>query len=284
MKSLMLFFFTWIVVGTVAVWPFPFDSTGKDNQANTQHSEKNTKPSAPFVNQGEAKQSQEGATPTTSSSEPKPVRVTEVPPPEAWYKTYVIATVALVLVGIGGVIGALWTLAIIRRQTNWLSSSERAWVMAELQWPGRLGHVVQDASSTGESNTNIEITLLCRNEGKTPAWIMEKYVRCEITSAIPDTPRPFPAPREQDLHILGPEPLAVGKESGFTGQVQCDGLLRPNLILLVDGFIKYQDVAGETRETRFGYTVDSAAHLNRIMAGKSVNSALSKPLKWNTYT
>jgi hypothetical protein len=236
MKSLMIFFCAGIILSSSGVWPFQLDSPRQNGENHAKYQQKDAGPSLSIPkqpdNSGQGKGAQHAA-----DGEPKAVRITELPPNDTWYMAYVTATVALVFVGAGGVIAALWTLATIRRQTNWLSSSERAWVMAELQWPARLGHIVEGASSTGESSTNIEIMLLSRNEGKTPAWIMEKYVRCEIASAIPDAPRPYPPPREQDLHILGPEPLGVGKESSLTGQVQCNGLLRPNLILLVDALL-----------------------------------------------
>jgi hypothetical protein len=77
-----------------------------------------------------------GETPSddkTSQAEPKPVRVTEVPPPDSWYKAYVysavamaLTTIALALIGFFGIRTANRSLEALRSQAGTMQSQLHA--------------------------------------------------------------------------------------------------------------------------------------------------------------
>jgi hypothetical protein len=116
MKSLVLFFSAWVIVSTVAVWPFPLNSTAQQNKSNPQQSSNKPSPSPSALparllpsqesKPNKANGSQPYADEVGSQSQPKTIRIAEVPPPDTWYKTYILATIIVAVVTIGlGFIG-----------------------------------------------------------------------------------------------------------------------------------------------------------------------------------
>lgn len=105
----------WILLCSVAVRPLPHDTTGQKNQADgkTQHNGSVPSRSPSVVTSDSSKADSRSS---KEEIQPKPIRITEVPRPDAWYKTYVLATIALLIVGTFGVYAAYRTLNAIQRQ------------------------------------------------------------------------------------------------------------------------------------------------------------------------
>src|SRR6266478_4002420 len=67
-------------------------------------------------------------------------------------------------------------LGIAQAQIKISQNAERAWVMTELEWPdtSRLRVVTGTSSRKDEEtveSTSVEVRLVCKNEGRSPAWV-----------------------------------------------------------------------------------------------------------------
>jgi hypothetical protein len=152
----LLCFFAWVAVCAVAIGPFKLDPAPQKYQEQTKDHEKKPDTTVPFPNlatsQTDAKETNDHA----SEGQPKAVRVTEVPPPDAWYKAYVIATVCLLLVAAGGVIAAFWTLRAVKSQAGFMEGQ-----LAAMRDQVKLA--IQNAlaaqSAAGAAHKNIELVI-----------------------------------------------------------------------------------------------------------------------------
>ncbi len=108
-------------------------------------------------------------------------------------------------------------------QADALINSERAWVMADVEWDtGKWSdgkaHVLE-GSGTGGDTTGIYVVLTCRNEGRSPAWIEEKRARLQIVDVLPDKPDLTSAEFVQaEL-----EPIGVGRANQIAWQATATG-------------------------------------------------------------
>jgi hypothetical protein len=159
---------------------------------------------------------------------------------------------------------------ILRRQTNALVNSERAWLMANVVWtadvpripsPTRL-HVIEGDGTSGQT-TAIDICLVCTNEGRTPAWItrarMWLVLSTEKLQGKPSTKNPI-------YTHLGPEPLSIGKSSTLRAIPTCSGKKNSNpggQNLILYGLVEYRDVFGD-HETWCGYVVKYGRDESRL--------------------
>jgi hypothetical protein len=189
--------------------------------------------------------------------------------PETWptWATFVVGIVVAVI---------YWkTLRAIEKQTeanhksadaahksaDALVSAERAWVMVEVHWATQRGQLFRNESSDGTVRTMADVNLICRNQGKTPAWITERHIRIEVTDSV------APQPQLQGAEIsYDPEPLAVGGADSFQHwSLIGDGWAGEGRFVLIYGVVKYRDVFSPSRETWFGYIVKPDGHrLERI--------------------
>jgi len=163
------------------------------------------------------------------------------------------ATWALVVVGTAGTIAALCTLATIRRQTESLITSERAWVMVDVDWiPGMgrgfVGRTVAGRSTT--ENMTVIVRLTYKNEGRSPAWIAEKRANVKALHSLPAKPDLDSA----EVIQREPEPLAIGRELKKDITLTCNERDADDTAV-VYGVVRYRDAFGENRETTFGYVV-----------------------------
>lgn len=142
-----------------------------------------------------------------------------------------------------------------------LLHSERAWVMAELDWSEKsVLHVVQSASK-GEAEGTVErvtanVKLICRNEGRSPAWIDNLYGRLEIlpTGSTSGGPKGSDG---QNFGSIGP--LGVGKERSRDLDLTCLGSIKRGEFLSAYIVIEYHDIYGFNRETFLGYKIDPSS-------------------------
>jgi hypothetical protein len=94
---------------------------------------------------------------------------------------------------------------------------------------------------------------ICRNDGKSPAWITKKCIRFVRAASLPKTPD-FGAMRVFDS---GREPLGPGRESERTVTCTSDAPIHPGELGYLYGLIEYRDIfAEEIRTTTFGYEVN----------------------------
>jgi hypothetical protein len=147
-----------------------------------------------------------------------------------------------------------------------LVNSQRAWIMVDANPGARVSVFHVTTNSEGESTT-VRFPLVCRNEGGTPAWITEKFVRARVVESMPPL-LGLESASDGDFHDISLEPLGVGKELAFVADVRCSGRVSGEKFVVLFGFVKYRDVFGHGRETRFGYEVSAEGKFTRIPAGE----------------
>ncbi len=151
-----------------------------------------------------------------------------------------------------------------------LINSERAWVMADIRWtadmpPRSVPRPTNLRIIDGSGDVTIDVCLICKNEGRTPAWITQKVILFRVVDSLP---KPPPVGgiyefREGDYFFFGPEPIGIETESTITTTLTCKGQRELGKALLVYGIVKYRDIFSPDRETRFGYMITNT-HLHRI--------------------
>jgi len=115
MRRLPIFVCIWLFGSVTTICPFQLNRETDQREAQTKDHQKPTQPLSVNVAGGYREAESPGV---TSHNNPKPIRVTEMPSPERWYKAYVIATWILVLIGGFGVRYAVKTLRAIEAQGN----------------------------------------------------------------------------------------------------------------------------------------------------------------------
>jgi hypothetical protein len=136
----------------------------------------------------------------------------------------------LVAVGLLQCIVLAFQLWLIHRQDEHFRNSERAWVMAELDWYENGLHVVlgtgQNRDGDIEESTAVFMKLTCRNDGRSPAWIDNVYGRVEI--GIPAGVEQ----KETDKNSFGGSgpmgPLGPSKEQSRSVELRCPGHVKQN--------------------------------------------------------
>jgi len=163
----------------------------------------------------------------------------------------------LVVVGFiqAGILAA--TVWVIQRQVSTSRHIERAWVMADLEhdsqkWADRKVHVLQGSGTSGDS-TGFYAVLICRNEGRSPAWLGERRARFEIVSGLP----PKPNLELTELIEASPTPLGTGQALPHTERlsfpITAQGHEELGRMNVIYGVVKYRDIFGKNRKTTFGY-------------------------------
>jgi hypothetical protein len=175
-------------------------------------------------------------------------------------------TWGLLVVGIIGARIAIRTLWNIREQTRALINSERAWIMVDVDpVPGvgglMDGHRMQMGVGPVESeSTTFGARIVCRNDGKVPAWITEKRACLDIVEALPDKPdwsRTTPVQ-------LTLEPISVGQTSKQDETLTCKRGRALGKMVILYGVVTYRDPFGHNRTTTFGYKVRDDGVLERL--------------------
>ncbi len=149
-------------------------------------------------------------------------------------------------------------LKIAQDQIKISQNAERAWVMTELVWPEyeRLRVVTGTSSRPGEANeetTTVIVKLLCRNDGRSPAWVDKIQGYCEIVEGrLRDLSSPIGHKAEQFLTF---GPISPGNHMGKLLHLQAPGHIKSNQLLSIFVLVEYRDIFEQKRVTTCGYTV-----------------------------
>ena len=282
-----------------------FEQTSESSVASPQkqksgvHSSQNPSKTAPRVapettgnrdNQPEPQHpSFENQQPSLNITNPAPVAIPWV----LHDKLLWLANLILALVGIGGVIAAICTLGVLRRQTkanwvaakaslrqtNYMMTSERAWFVcrADLRWEREgLERVVAHISFTYE------------NIGKTPGFITEigfavNGLRKE--QKLPEIPLDYGSEDKTEWKDGRGLPILPGDNMGRRAdwpatQLQLEEWKRGELIIWVHGYVKYRDCFIEReRETRYCLRLNSNTD-----GGNAVPFFIDGPPAYNSAT
>jgi hypothetical protein len=187
------------------------------------------------------------------------------------------------VLGIGGIIVALFTLGVIYKQTvatetaalaakasaDALIKSERAWVMVNLEKLPGMGFILDESSTDGSGSgiiryqTNALIRCICSNQGRTPAQIIEK--RCHLLVVPPDTPLPTSPNLEIELVDPVPHYLHSNEPTKHDWTITGDGERKDSTVVIY-GVVKYRHLFSDHEvQTTFGYRVTQILTLERLI-------------------
>jgi hypothetical protein len=144
-------------------------------------------------------------------------------------------------------------------------NAERAWVMTELEWPEheKLRVVTGTSSRPGVDNvetTTVAVKLLCRNDGRSPAWVDKIQGYCEIVEGrLRDLPPPV---GHKGVPFLPIGAIAPGNHRWRILHLEAPGHLKNTQILSIFVLVEYRDIFEQKRVTTCGYTV-SGSYLER---------------------
>lgn len=218
--------------------------------------------------------------PETDNGE-HPVKIVSIPQvqiesrKDRYDKIVVLCTALLVLLG-GFQVFYLWRTVIVARDAavaarasaDALINSERAWIMVDIEhhndkWADRKVHMLE-GSGWGGNTTSFFGVLVCRNEGKSPAWVDEKRAKFEIVDSLPDTPRL----ESTEIIQVGPEPIGIGealpREVRSPWIPEAIGHQELGKISVVYGVVRYRDIFDRRHETVFGYRITPSGEFVRI--------------------
>jgi hypothetical protein len=141
-----------------------------------------------------------------------------------------------------------------------LVNSERAWIMVTVEWVQPSGRLVYTSSGDlSNTQTQVLVNLVCVNRGKSPAWIVERSIKAEISDGFygPDLSTVNDSEIDRQLILLGTfgAPEIRVDRTDLPRRLHAPGA-PGNKYILVYGVVKYRDAftpKGELRETWFGY-------------------------------
>jgi len=142
-----------------------------------------------------------------------------------------------------------------RVSTEAMLNSERAWILAELSWNQDAGRVL-NFSGTEDGKpvvtTNVCVKLICRNEGRTPAWIDRVRAGCVIVDAETVA---MSRDKSNAAFFGSMGAVGAGKELWHRLDLNCQGHKKGNEFISVYVLVEYHDILGLTRETGIGYSI-----------------------------
>jgi hypothetical protein len=160
---------------------------------------------------------------------------------------------------------------LVRSQDRHFENSERAWILAELRGTGN-GQIIQSDSQEGgvtTSQTQVSLSLVCRNEGRSPAFIDNVWGQLKIRSAAED--KEHEPPKGTDLRTYGRmEPIGAAKENALLLKLTTPGV-GPVGHYSIFILIEYHDIFQIKRQTTLGYVMDVQGHLFREDTFRSRN-------------
>lgn len=200
---------------------------------------------------------------TKPSSEPK-----DAPEKSFWGD---LPTWGLFLVGLVGAWIAVRTLNDIKKQTNALIGGNRSWITVEVEKvPGVGGLMDGSGMQMGvgplrTESTGFRARIICRNDGKAPAWITKKQAGLDIVDTVPENPDWTRTNIIQET----PEQLLVGQ----VGKPMDETLISKRgraagKITILYGLITYRDPFGDGKTASFGYCVRDDGSLQRLPNSK----------------
>jgi len=135
--------------------------------------------------------------------------------------------------------------------------------MVDVEWvPGFPGLFPGARIEHGKQRerTGANIRVICRNQGKTPAWISEKRVAMMICHSPP----PKPDFTGYTIAQKGPEPIAVGRKTCKDFPLEYPGAEGIGDNTLIYGVVTYRDSFAPEYKTYFGYIVYGGKRLERL--------------------
>lgn len=283
-----------VVIGTLAVWPSGLSRASQQDQPTAESPrEKATQPPTSTSERSAHQESKADSASMTTEGQSRPVRIAQVPPPDAWYKAYVVATVVLALVTIGlaitgflGIRTANRTLRLVESQARSMqgqletmqeqfgllktqtsaaqTSADAAKESAEALVNSEKAWIFVEVRQNAERSMRVgafvgghAVCLECviTNQGRTPARLVDFQVRQESLAEEAALPE-TPDYGNEALNMdemLLPPNDSIREE--FRAAADKLRFFDSNEgCFYVYGVVNYLDVFGTKRYTRFCYT------------------------------
>jgi hypothetical protein len=186
------------------------------------------------------------------------------PPP--WWSPF-WSNWAFVVIGGLAAGAAVWTLFAVREQAKHTKdaaraallnaqaviNAERAWILVDIANPHpETGNLFVEGIQNGKDYFTLFVNLICRNEGRSLAWVTEKRIGMQCVDILP----PEPDMSETELIEVEPIPIPPTQPSVIREQqVTAEGSKLPGKMTVIYGSVKYRDIFDKPRETIFGYRV-----------------------------
>jgi len=161
--------------------------------------------------------------------------------------------------------GTIWAIV---NQTAVNRALERAWVLVDIEhdsqkWADRKMHVLQGSGTSGDS-TAFYAVMICKNEGRSPAWLGERRATFEII----DVPPLHPNWDKLEIVETSPVPLGTGQAQPHTERFEFRAIAQGHEQLgkmsIIYGIVKYRDIFGKERRTTFGYRLTTDRKFVRL--------------------
>lgn len=221
------------------------------------------------------------------------------PQPRNWYEWFwppIWSNWGIIIIAAFAACAAFGTLGEIKKQSastekaadaargnaTAVINAERAWVMVDIKGVDIQGNDIPPQATYVKDKISVVVTFHCRNDGKTPAWITEKWVNMKLVEGIPA--QPDFSDRSQVVQT-SVQPLSAGEQSPrphqsdvlvYTLLCKGDELDRMAKTLLIYGYAKYRTIfATQQGETRFGYILHLSGVFERLSESNSTYNSVS---------
>jgi hypothetical protein len=178
-----------------------------------------------------------------------------------WYLVAAIVTAITSLVGLGFLYvqskATQNAAKAAKSSAEGVINIERAWVMSKIE---RVPSIAPRAIT--ENHTGVTCRIICKNDGKTPAWITDIRIGGKIVELVEQLPSE-PDIMSTDVVSDCTEPLGVGTDTRHDHTVQFKGLQTSN-VFVIYGVVKYRDAFNTDRKTFFGYKVTKDDKFERL--------------------
>lgn len=151
-----------------------------------------------------------------------------------------------------------------------LVNSERAWLLVDVERaPGSAAFLAGTNADNG-SYAAILVDVIAKNQGRSPAWIIQHFQFFELLDSIPPTPTFEKHIRDGDIYS---QPVAVNGEYKMRCDLVAEGRMEDKRQSIVYGIIRYRDIFWKIRYTTYGYYVDTAGGIYRMTDHPEYNTS-----------
>jgi hypothetical protein len=144
-----------------------------------------------------------------------------------------------------------------------LVNSERAWLLVDVERAPGSASLLTGTNAENIPYTAILVDVIVKNQGRSPAWIIQHFQFFEILDSIPPAPDFEKNIRDGDIYS---QPVAVNGEY----KMRCDLVAigrkedNSNSDSIIYGIIRYRDIFSKIRYTTYAYYVDIAGRIYRM--------------------
>jgi hypothetical protein len=242
MKRSVIYVLAYITLCAVAVGPLKLYPSTAERESKPEQHKDSSKTAAPVVHQEHPLDEKPYGGQSATEGQAKPIKVTELPPEDAWYKAYVFATWLLVLIGAFGILYAVKTLKVMDQQaklsTKTLGAIKR---QADLQQAAMQQWVTIGKWVVDYAVNTLDIKMDIHNPTKLPLTVLTTKVRIGENECL----------RPHGIQVSGYTPFRAEVFTYDLSAKEVDEFMRGGILFVVTGVVVYRDCFGDTKEDFF---------------------------------